>query len=164
MKMRWLIAVVIGIASTGPGGARADEKKPDPKPEAKGKLMLDGKAYELKNALAYETTKFDKKRTVVYLSEKPLEMAKLKASFKKKGNDEDFFAFDPHIKLVFDDKADLFQIALYARGANVILQGDPNIKAEAAIKDGKAKGMAKSIKPDKDYEFGATFEVKLTKP
>ena len=162
--MKFLVAAVFGIASMAVGAARADEKKPEPKLAVKGKLTLDGKAYDLKNALAYETTKFNKKRTVVYLSEKLLDTDKLKASFKKKGNDEDFFAFDPHIKLIFDDKGDLFQIALYARGANIILQGDPNIKAEAAIKDGKAKGMAKSIKPDKDYEFGVTFEVKLTKP
>jgi len=162
--MKVLIAVVFGIASMGIGTARADEKKPEPKPAVMGKLTLDGKAYDLKNALTYETTRFDKKRTVVYLSEKPLDTAKLKASFKKKGNDEDFFPVDPHIKLIFDDKGDLFQITLYARGGNIILQGDPNIKAEAAIKDGMVKGMAKSIKPDKDYEFGATFEVKLTKP
>jgi hypothetical protein len=162
--MKLLIAVVFGVASMGLSGAKDDDKKPELKMDAKGKLMLDGKAYDLKNALAYESTKFDKKRTVIYLSEKPLDTAKLKASFKKKGNDEDYFAFDPHIKLIFDDKGDLFQIALYARGANVILQGDPNIKAEAAIKGGVAKGMAKSIKPDKDYEFSVTFEVKLTKP
>ena len=37
-------------------------------------------------------------------------------------------------------------------------------RREAATKDGITKGMAKSIKPDKEYEFGVTFEVKLTKP
>ena len=162
--MKLLIAVLIGIGSMWVGGARADEKKPGAKTEVQGKLTIDGKTYDLKNALAYETTKFDKKRTVIYLSEKPLDMAKLKASFKKKGNDEDFFAFEPHIRLIFDDNGQLFQLALYARGANIILQGDPNIKAEAAIKEGMAKGSAKSNKPDKDYEFAATFEVKLTKP
>jgi len=162
--MRLLSAVLLGVAFTWAGGARADEKKPESKANVKGKLTIDGKTYELKNGLAYETTKFDKKRTVVYLSEKPLDTAKLKASFKKSGNDEDFFAFEPHIRLVFDNKGDLFQITLYARGANIILQGDPNIKVEAAIKDGAAAGTAKSVKPDKDYEFAATFEMKLMKP
>jgi hypothetical protein len=66
--------------------------------------------------------------------------------------------------LVFDENGQLFQLTLYARGANIILQGDPNIKAEAMIKDGAAKGAAKSVKPDKDYEFAAKFEVNLTKP
>jgi hypothetical protein len=143
---------------------RADEKNDSPKAEVKGTLMLEGMTYKLENGLAYETTKFDRKRTVVYLSDKPLETTKLKASFKKKGTDEDFFASGPHIRLIFDDKGELIQISLHARGANIILQGDPNIKAEAAIKDGVAKGTAKSVKPDKDYEFLATFDVKLTKP
>jgi hypothetical protein len=146
------------------GIARADDKKAEPKAEAKGTLTLNGKTYTLACALAYETKRFDRKRTVIYLSEKPLDTAKLTASFKKTGNDEDFFAFDPHVKLVFDDKGDFFQLALYAGGANIILQGDPNIKAEASIKDGSAKGMAKSVKPDKDYSFEVTFEAKLTKP
>ena len=66
--------------------------------------------------------------------------------------------------LAFDDKGELFQLALYARGANIILQGDPNIKAEAAVKDGSAKGTAKSAKPDKDYTLEVAFEVKLIKP
>jgi len=154
------IASLLTLAAAG----RADEKKDRPKAEAKGTLTLDGKTYKLETALAYETTKFDRKRTVIYLSEKPLDTSKLKASFKKNGTDEDFFASAPHVKLIFDDKGELFQLALYARGGNVILQGDPNIKAEAALKDGSAKGMAKTLKPDKDYTFEATFEVKLMKP
>ena len=101
---------------------------------------------------------------MIYLSEEPLDTTKFKASFKKKGNDEDFFASAPHIRLLFDESGRLFQLTLYARGANFILQGYPNIKAEATIKDGAAKGTAKSVKPDKDYEFAASFEVKLTKP
>lgn len=162
--MKSMIAVLFGMASIWAGGVWADEKNPAAKADAKCKLTIDGKTYDLKSALAYESTKFDKKRTVIYLSEKPLDTAKLKASLKKKGNDEGFFAFAPHIHLVFDENGQLFQLALYARGANIILQGDPNIKAEATISDGVAKGMAKSVKPDKDYEFAATFEVMLTKP
>jgi len=151
-----LFAAAFGIVTPAPG----DEKKA----EAKGTLMLDGKNYNLANALAYETTMFDKKWTVIYLSEKPLDTSKLKASFKKKGTDEDFFAVAPHVKLMFDDQGKLFQLALYAAGSNVILQGDPNIKAEATLRDGAAKGMAKTIKPDKDYTFEVTFDVKLIKP
>ncbi len=146
------------------GAAKADEKKDTPKTEAKGTLTLGDKTYKLESALAYETTKFGMKRTMIYLTEKPLDTAKLKASFKKKGTDEDFFTFDPNVRLIFDDKGELVQISMHAGGGNIILQGDPNIKAEAAIKDGVAKGMAKSVKPDKDYTFDATFDVKLTKP
>lgn len=155
-----LSAALIGLVATG----RADDKKPEPKPEAKGTLTLNGKTYKLEHALAYETTKFDVKFTTIYLSEKPLDASKLKASFKKKGNDDDFHAFDAHLRLMFDDTGKLFQISMHAGGANIILQGDPNIRAEATIKDGVAKGTAKSVKPDKDYEFEVAFDVKLTKP
>ena len=146
--MKWLIAVVISIASMGVGGAKADEKKPEPKPEAKGKLTLDGKAYELKNALAYETTKFDKKRTVVYLSEKPLDAAKLKASFKKKGSDEDFFAFDPTSNWSLMTRVIYSRSPLRSR-ANDILQGTQTSRAKRD-QGRRCKGMAKSIKPDKE--------------
>jgi len=37
------------------------------------------------------------------------------------------------VKLIFDDKSELSQLALYASGANVI-SGRPHIKAEAAVK------------------------------
>ena len=163
MKLLFAALVSAGLLTLA-SAARADDKKDSPKSEVKGTLTLDGKTYKLESALAYETTKFDKKRTVIYLSEKPLDTAKLKASFKKNGNDEDFFATAPHMMLAFDDKGELFHLALYARGANIIRQGDPNIMAEAAVKDGNAKGMAKSMKPDKDYAFEVTFEVKLMKP
>jgi hypothetical protein len=138
---------------------QADEKK-----EAKGSLTLNDKTCKLEHAFAYETTKFDMKRTVIFLSEKPLDVAKLKASFKKNGNDDDFYTFDPNVILSFDEKGKLVQISMHAKGGNIFLQGDPNIKAEATIKDGVAKGMAKSVKSDKDYTLEATFDVKLTKP
>jgi hypothetical protein len=163
MKRPYIALVFAGMMAAAVP-ARADEKNGLPKADVKGTLVLEGTTYKMANGLAYETTRFDRKQTVVYLSEKALDTAKLKASFKKNGTDADFFASGPHIRLIFDDKGELFQISIHARGANIILQGDPNIKAEAAIKDGVAKGTAKSVKPDKDYEFTATFEIKLMKP
>lgn len=159
MKLLFAALCVAGLLSA-PSAARADEKKG----EAKGTFTLDGKTYKLTSALAYATKKFDMTHTVVYLSEKPLDTTKLKASFKKNGTDEDFFASGPHVRLIFDDTGKLFQIGLHAGGGNVILQGDPNIKAEAALKNGAAKGTAKTVKPEKDYELDTTFEVKLMKP
>src|SRR5262245_3231697 len=159
--MKLLIATISAAALAGLlTHTRADEKTS----QTKGTLTMDGKTYKLESALAYEMTKFDKKRTVVYLSEKALDTSKLKESFRKNGNDDDFFVTAPHVGLIFDDKGELFQLFLYARGSNVILQGDPDVKANAAAKDGTVKGAAKLSKPDKDYSFETTFEVKLTKP
>jgi hypothetical protein len=152
------------------GTASPQEKKSELKSEATGTLTLGGKTYKLANALAYENTVSNRKSTVVILSEKPLDLAKLKQSFKKNGNDEDFFPFDAHVKLTFReaDKGALSQLAIYADGDNVIRIGDENVKAMATFKDGTAKGSAGTKKPDKvrnmPFEFDLTFDVKMTKP
>jgi len=147
------------------GIARAEEKHGA---EVKGTLVMGGNTYKLANALAYETKIGSHQRTVVILSEKSLDTAKLKQSFKKNGNDEDFFASGPHVKLILDDKGGLAQIALYAEGDNVNLIGDDNIKCNATLKEGIAKGAAGTKKPAKSfsgaYTFDATFDVKLTRP
>jgi hypothetical protein len=144
---------------------RADEK---PGAEVKGTLVMGEHTYKLAHALAYQTKIGSHQRTVVYLSEKPLDTAKLKQSFKKNGTDEGFFASGPHVHLILDDKGGLAQIALYAEGDNVILSGDNNISCSATLKDGSAKGTAGTNKPGKSfsgaYTFEVTFDVKLIKP
>ena len=150
------------------GAVSADEKKDTPKPEAKGALTIGDKTHTFENALAYETKKGTNRRTVVILTEKPLDTAKLKLSFEKNGNDEDFFARVPHVKLSFDDRGGLVQTSIYADGGNIGRSGDPNVKATATIKDGSAKGKAGMLKPDeafgKVFTFEVTFDVKLMTP
>ena len=141
-----------------------------PKAEAKGTLTLGGKKYRIASALAYVNPHSFGKETVVILTEKPLDTAKLEQSFKKNGNDEDFFPFADHIKLTFreDDRGKLTQFAFNGGGGAIIRQGDKNIRGELAVKDGAARGSAGTIKPDKlrdkPFEFDVTFDVKLTKP
>ena len=165
--MKLLIALVTaGLLGLGAGG-RADEKKK----EAKGTLTLGEKKYALAHAIAYENTgPFKMKETVVILTEKPLDTSKLKASFKKNGNDEDFYPAADHIKLIFgeNDKGKLTQLAIQAGGGAVIRQGDKNIRAEATVKDGSVKGTAGTVKADKVrdklFEFDVEFEIVLIKP
>ena len=121
--MKVFIALVTaGLLGLGAGG-RADEKKS----EAKGTLTLGEKKYAMAHAIAYENMgPFKMKETVVILTEKPLDTAKLKASFKKNGNDEDFFPNADHIKLVFaeSDKGKLTQLAIQSGGGTIIRQDD----------------------------------------
>lgn len=159
----WVTAGLLGLCA----GGRADEKKA----EAKGTLTLGEKKYVLAHALAYENTgPFKMKETVVILTEKPLDTAKLTASFKKKGNDDDSYPNADHIKLVFaeNDKGKLTQLAIQAGGGAIIRQGDKNIRAEAAIKGGIVKGTSGTIKADKVrdklFEFEVEFEIVLIKP
>jgi hypothetical protein len=161
-----LTAGLLGLVSAG----RADDKKDAPKVEAKGTLTLGDKKYTFASALAYVNKSSFGKETVVILSEKPVDIAKLKQSFKKNGNDDDYFPRGDHIKLIFgeNDKGELTQFAFNGGGGAIIRQGDKNIKGEVTLKDDTAKGRVATLKPDKardtKLEFEVTFEVKLTKP
>lgn len=169
MKLQIVALITAGLLSHFATGL-ADEKKDAPKAEARGTLTLGEKKYTLANALAYVNPHSFGKETVVILTEKPLDSAKLKQSFKKRGNDGDFLPNVDHIKLIFseDDKGKLTQFAFQGGGGAIIRQGDRNIKGEATYKDGTAKGSAGTIKADKvrdkTFEFEVAFDVKLTKP
>jgi hypothetical protein len=164
MKLLTVALVAAGLLALVATGA-AGGKKGEPKAEANGKLTMGDNTYKLTNALAYETKRSNRKETVVILSAKPLDTAKLKQSLKKHGTDEDFFPFDAHVKLRFDEQGTLSQTAIYADGANIIGSGDDNIKATATIKDGTAKGKAGMVKPGeffkKSYQFEVTFDVAI---
>ena len=159
-------AGLLNLIATG----RADDKKDTPQPEAKGTLTLGEKKYTLSNVIAYVNPHSFGKETVVILTEKPLDITKLKQSFKKRGDDDDYFPNVDHIKLRFgeNDKGQLTQFAFNGGGGAIIRQGDKNIKAEATFKDGTAKGSAGTIKADKvrdmKFEFDVAFDVKLMKP
>ena len=125
--------------------AEAEEKKD----VVKGSLVMGETTITFANVIAYETKRSDKKRTVVIFSEKPLKIDKLKESFKSKGDDSDFFAFESHLKLIFDEKGELLQMVIYSEGKNINLSGDDNIKATANFANGSAKGksFSRSISP-----------------
>src|SRR5262245_4428569 len=158
MKLLTVALGTAGMLTLGAPGA-AGGKKDGPKSEATGTLTMGDNTHKLTRALAYEVRRSSRKETVVILSAKPLDTAKLKQSLKKNGTDEDFFPFDAHVKLRFDDTGLLSQTAIYADGANIIGSGDDNIKATATIKDGTAKGKAGMEKPGKFFKMSYTFEV-----
>ena len=160
MKLSSVASIAIGVFALAAAGELAAQNGV-PKTEAKGSLTLGDKTYKLTQGLAYEVTRFKKKQTVVVLSEKVLDTTKLKQSLAKKGNDESFFPFEAHVKLIFDDKGALVQSGIYADGANIISGGDDNLKITAAIKDGVAKGKAGMVKPDTFFKKTFTFDVEF---
>ena len=152
-------AAIFGLVSP----VSADEKA-----EASGTLKLGDKSYKLQNSVAFDVTRGNKKRLVVLLSEKPADMAKLKKSLKAKGNDDDYFLFEPHLKLIFDEKGALFQVVIFADGANINEIQSDNFKATVAVKDGVASGKGNQVKPDKffgkEFTFEVAFDAKMIKP
>src|SRR5262245_31690218 len=158
-----LAAVVFALAPVS-----ADDKKDDQKKTVTGTLTMGDKTYKLESAVAFETTRSDKKRTAVLFSEKSPDLDKLKASLKKNGNDDDYFLTKPNVKLIFDDKGELAQLVIYADGANINLIGSDKVKASATVKDGVVSGKRGMEKPDKcfgmEYTFTVEFNVKIMKP
>src|SRR5688572_3668239 len=94
-----------------------------------GTLTINGQTYKLASALAYAQKIRNKPEVVVVLSEKPLDTAKLKKSFEKNGNDDDYFPVERHVKLTFDDRGELLQLTIVAGGATILRSGDPNVKS-----------------------------------
>lgn len=141
-----------------------------PKEKASGTLTLDNQTFKFTSVLAYENTVRNNKETVIILSEKPLDTAKLKESFKKNGNDDDFYPTATHVKLTFDerDRGELSQLTIQSDGGVIIRSGDKNITATATIKDDAVKGKAGMLKPDKtgkkNFTLEASFDVKMWKP
>lgn len=113
------------------------------------------------------TKRGDKTHTAVILSEHPLDLAKLKDSLKKKGNDESYFFFKPHVKLIFDEKGKLDFVFIYADGASINSGGNKNMTGDVEIKDGVAtgKGGMSTLEKffDKMYTFDVRFSAKVVK-
>jgi hypothetical protein len=127
------------------------------------KLTIGGKAVSLPNVTIYETQQFDNVVTAVLLTERPINLAKLKASLAKSRNDDDFNEFQPQIKLVFNDTEQLKGLSIWCDGLSISSSGDDNIKASVTIEDGRARGTAKTAQPGetfgKKYDFEVSFDA-----
>jgi hypothetical protein len=131
-----------------------------------GKLNIGGKAYTLAHVTVYETQQFDKTVTAVLLTERPINLAKLKASLAKpERNDDSFNEFQPQMKLVFDDRERLQGLSFWADGLSVSASGAEHIKASAMIEDGRVRGTAKTTESGelfgKKYDFNVTFDASI---
>jgi hypothetical protein len=127
-----------------------------------GTLTIGNKTYKLPSVVAYEMKQFDKPMTTVVLSERPLNLAKIKAALGKKSAD-DLFEFTPQVKLLIDAEDNLSSMHLWAD--NVSVSGNGDMSSEIVIEDGRARGTARMTKPgeffDKKYSFQVSFDVEL---
>jgi hypothetical protein len=125
-----------------------------------GTLTIGNKTYKLSNAVAYQTKQFDEPVTMIVLSEKPLNAAKIKAAVGKKSL-EDYFEFVPQVKLVIDDEDKVRSLSIWAD--NTSISGNESLAADVVVEDGRARGTAKLVKPgelfDKKYTFTLSFDV-----
>jgi len=160
---------MVGLVTSLALGVAVQAAEPKaPATTATGFFKAGAAKYSLASALAYKKEIGGKTRSVVYLTEKPLDTTKLKKSLKEHGGDKEFYVFDPHVQLVFDDKGALVQVVMYAEGKTINLIGDDTIKASAKFADGKVAGKGVTEKPSKafgeTFEFEVTFDVAITTP
>jgi len=150
-----------GTQVAGPRIAVADQK------QSGASIIVGDQTYKLDYGVAYEAKSNDDPVTVVLMSVKPIATEKLVALLRAGKDAGDAAGFDPHLKLQFDANGKLSYLFLYADGLSVNLGGpDPEtVKAEIAVKDGRARGRAVMEKPTdffkKQYRFDAPFDAKL---
>jgi hypothetical protein len=133
-----------------------------PKLATSGTLTIGGKTYKLANAVAYEMKQFDKPMTTIALTEKPLNLTKLKAAVGKKSAD-DYFEFVPQVRLVIDGDDKVTSMHIWADSTSISGSGD--VDGDVVIEGARARGTAKMTKPgdffDKKYDFTVSFDVEV---
>ena len=126
-----------------------------------GKLTIAGKAVSLTNVTIYETQQFDNVMTAVLLTERPINLSKLKDSLSKPArNDDDFTEFQPQIKLLFDRREQFKGMSIWCDNLSINAFGGDNIKASIVLEDGRAQGTAKTTEPGET--FGKKYDIEVS--
>lgn len=126
-----------------------------------GKLSIDGATSSLTHVTAYETMQFDKPVTAILLTEKPINLTKLKASLSKPArNDDDFNEFQPQIKLIVDSRDRLQSIFAWRDGLSINQSGVDNLNGQTLIEDGRARGTLKTTRSGEI--FGKKFDLDVS--
>ena len=134
-----------------------------PKLETSGKLLIDGKPTKLPNVVAYQVKVFDDVRTAVFFSEKPMNLAKLKAALAKDGTDSSVFETSSQVKVIIDKDDRPSMMSIYTDGAS--LNSNADMEGTVVVEDNRARGTVKLKKPaeffGKKFSFEITFDVEV---
>ena len=134
-----------------------------PKLENGGQLMFGDGQWKLAHVVAYEAKQFDEIVTRVLVSEKPINMAKLKASLAEDGTDNGIFELQPNVNLTIDDNDSLERVSIWVDGASVSSNAD--LEGDITVANGRVRGTAKMSEPgtvsDKTYDFNVSFDLEV---
>lgn len=130
-----------------------------------GQLTLGQGQWKLGHVVAYEAKVFDEVVTKVFVSQKPINMAKLKASLAKDGTDDGIFETQPQVVLQIDDNDALTQAAIWADNASISSNAD--LEGDVTVNEGRVRGTAKLAEPGeffgKKYDFSLSFDMEVIK-
>ena len=124
---------------------------------AEGTLMVQGKNYALKHALAYETMMDDAERIVVVLSGQTISAEKLKEAKAEEKDGHDASFNRPYLKLEFTKAGELKHWSAGA-GISFMSKGPSGVSAELKSEGGRAIGKA-SQPNETDGDFRSGFDV-----
>jgi len=126
-----------------------------------GKITINGRVYPLAHVTIYETRRFDDIVTAVLLTERPINLAKLKASLAKpEQNDDAFNEFQPQVKLVIDAQEQVSGVSLYCDGLSLSGSGWENFRTSVVVEDGRARSTAKTTAPQD--AFGKKLDIEVS--
>ena len=133
--------------------------------ETSGKLLVNDKPIKLGSVVAYEIKYADEIRTAIFFTEKPINMAKLKAALAKDGTDDSTFEPQSQVKVLIDKNDKLSMMNLWHDNAS--LNSNADLIGDLVVEDGRARGTAKLGKPTeffgKTFSFDLTFDVEVLK-
>ncbi len=131
---------------------------------AQGTLRIKDKTYQLEHAVAYEAKVFDQDAIEVILSSKPIAVDQLKAALVKgQGKPDSFFLFQPHVVLTFEKSGKISYSNCWADNTSISVSGDPKLKGELALANGRAVGKAtmETGEPPDLKSFDVRFDLPL---
>lgn len=128
-----------------------------------GELTLGEGQWKLAHVVAYEAKVLDELVTWVFISEKPINMARLKASLAKDGTDDGVSETQPQVVLTIDDNDSVRQAAIWVD--NTSISSNADLEGDATVVDGRVRGTAKLSEPGdffgKAYDFHVSFDVEV---
>ena len=148
-----LFSLVLALLSLTP--VFAQESKP-----ATGKLTVAGKEYSLKHFVAYETKFSDEPIMAVIASERPLNVAEIKASLKENdGEDDKLDLSATHVRVRFNKEGKAISTTIKSKGFSSETSGD-NLGGELKLAESRAVGKAK-LALDGEGSFAKSFEFEF---
>ena len=154
------MGLVAGIAVIGGSATLFAQEGTKPANVGEGTVMVKGKNYPLKHALAYETTIDDEEVIAVVLSGPAISSEKLKKAkeTEKEGQDADFKR--PFVKLEFTKAGEFKFWSAGAGDTSLGRRSGGNATGELKLQDGRVIGKA-SQPNETEGMFPSGFDVRF---
>jgi len=123
-----------------------------------GKLVVAGKEYALKHLVAYETGDEDEKMVSVIASDRPFNVAEIKASLKENDGDDDELSLEQtHVRVRFDKEGKPDSASVKTRNISSSTNSS-KLTGELKVDAGRATGKV-SLPLQGEGQFALSFEL-----